>query len=73
MIQTNKEREANGLSHNFKNLVTALPIHRWNDILYYMTEKYFRQCNRCKTKQKMDRSFEVQKVIKDNRGTNTQH
>ena len=28
MTQTNKEKEANGLSHKFKNLVTALQIHR---------------------------------------------
>ena len=38
-IKTNKERiEANGLSHKFQNLVTALPIHRSNDMRYDMTE-----------------------------------
>ena len=38
------KKEANGFSYMFKNLVTTLPSHRRNNISYYMTEKYFRQC-----------------------------
>ena len=47
-MQTRKKKD-NRVEPQVQNLSYGSPIHRRNNIRYYMAEKYIRQCNRCKT------------------------